>query len=111
MVRYEEQMGALRGAFTGVFQDLVVSARSTPFSRRAILPHLPHLATVLGTKCVPTQLSEAPPGILASLCHAAAAKFSFVVSILLVCDPQWRSLLLQHLLLVLLEGPDGLSFP
>ncbi|KAK9909837.1 hypothetical protein WJX75_008190 [Coccomyxa subellipsoidea] len=50
VVRYEEQMGALRSAFTGVFQDLVVSPRSTPFSRRAILPHLPHLATVLGRK-------------------------------------------------------------
>ncbi|BDA42626.1 probable phosphoinositide 3-kinase regulatory subunit 4 [Coccomyxa sp. Obi] len=50
VVRYEEQMGALRSAFTGVFQDLVVSPRSTPFSRRAILPHLPHLASVLGRK-------------------------------------------------------------
>ncbi len=50
VVRYEEQMAALRSAFTGVFQDLVVSPRSTPFSRRAILPHLPHLASVLGRK-------------------------------------------------------------
>lgn len=50
VVRYEEQMAALRVAFTGVFQDLVVSARSTPFTRRAILPHLPKLATVLGRR-------------------------------------------------------------
>ena len=50
LVRYEEQMAALRAAFTGVFQDLVVSARSTPFTRRAILPHLPKMATVLGRR-------------------------------------------------------------
>ena len=50
VVRYEEQMAALRGAFTGVFQDLVVSGRSTPFTRRAILPHLPKMAAVLGRR-------------------------------------------------------------
>ncbi len=50
IVRYEEQMAALRAAFTGVFQDLVVSARSTPFTRRAILPHLPKMASVLGRR-------------------------------------------------------------
>ena len=53
IVRYEEQMAALRAAFTGVFQDLVVSARSTPFTRRAILPHLPKMASVLGRRQVP----------------------------------------------------------
>ncbi len=54
MVRYEEEMCALRAAFTGVFQDLVVSARSTPATRRAALPHLPRLAAVLGRKCAPS---------------------------------------------------------
>ena len=51
VVRYEEEVASLREAFTGVFQDLVVSARSTPATKRAILPHLPLLAGVLGRKC------------------------------------------------------------
>jgi hypothetical protein len=59
VVRYEEQMAALRTAFTGVFQDLVVSTRSTPFTRRAILPHLRGLAFLLGRKCAPR--SSWPP--------------------------------------------------
>jgi hypothetical protein len=51
VVRHEEELAALRDAFAGVFQDLVVSPRSTPATRRAVLPHLPRLASVLGRKC------------------------------------------------------------
>ena len=64
IVRYEEQMAALRAAFTGVFQDLVVSARSTPFTRRAILPHLPKMASVLGRRQTPCPPQSALPLIL-----------------------------------------------
>ena len=64
-------MAALRAAFMGVFQDLVVSARSTPFTRRAILPHLPKMASVLGRRQPPCPVQSALP-LIWRMCVAGA---------------------------------------
>ncbi|EIE24687.1 hypothetical protein COCSUDRAFT_258, partial [Coccomyxa subellipsoidea C-169] len=99
----QEQMGALRSAFTGVFQDLVVSPRSTPFTRRAILPHLPHLATVLGRKLsndflLPTMITflndrdwQTRAAFFRDVsCIASQAGFSGMEAFLLPCVEQAR---------------------
>lgn len=55
-VRYDAELAALRGGVERVVVELVAGAKSTPASRKAILPHMDDLAAFLGRQSVPTAL-------------------------------------------------------
>ncbi len=67
-MRYEEEADALRVAVLKVVNELVVGARSSAWSRRALLPHLPRLLAFLGRRWGPWR------GLflrgVAGVCHA-----------------------------------------
>lgn len=51
-VRYDAELAALRGGVEQVVVELVVGPRSSPTSRKAILPHMDDLAAFLGRRSV-----------------------------------------------------------
>ena len=51
-MRYDAELAALRGGVEQVVVELVVGPRSSPTSRKAILPHMDDLAAFLGRRQV-----------------------------------------------------------
>ena len=51
-VRYDAELAGLRAGVEQVVVELVVGPRSSPTSRKAILPHMDDLAAFLGRRLV-----------------------------------------------------------
>ena len=71
-MRYDAELAALRGGVEQVVVELVVGPRSSPTSRKAILPHMDDLAAFLGRRSVPFPVNSHQAITILPSCFAIA---------------------------------------